>query len=181
MIRPRHRCWLGRPKRWGLHLETGRAHPLSHPRRATRGQSPARPGTAGHQDHRSQSEVLRILDDHGQLSLTGIGELLVCESGRNPSRRVDRLVGEGLVERVVAAEDRRRVTVSLTSTGREMEAAVRTVEKRLYLDLDTAAAGLDLGPALKILRALSAGQPAGNALERRVDALRTHDNLPGAL
>jgi DNA-binding MarR family transcriptional regulator len=106
---------------------------------------------------------------------------LVCESGRNPSRLVDRLVGGGLVERVVAAEDRRRVTVSLTSTGREMEAAVRTVEKRLYLDLDTAAAGLDLGPALKILRALSARQPAGNALERRVDALRTHDNLPGAL
>ena len=41
----------------------------------------------------SQSEVLRILGDHGPLSLTGLGELLVCESGRNPSRLVDRLVG----------------------------------------------------------------------------------------
>src|SRR5665811_1491799 len=33
----------------------------------------------------SQSEVLRILADHGPLSLTGLGELLVCESGTSPS------------------------------------------------------------------------------------------------
>ena len=41
----------------------------------------------------SQSEVLRILGDHGPLSLTGLGELLVCESGTNPSWLVDRLSG----------------------------------------------------------------------------------------
>jgi DNA-binding MarR family transcriptional regulator len=123
----------------------------------------------------SQSEVLRILGDHGPLSLTGLGELLVCESGNNPSRLVDRLVSGGLVERVVAADDRRQVTLSLTSAGREMEAAVRAVEERLYLDLDAAVVDLDLGPVLHILRRLSAGEPAGNALERRINEQPHHD------
>jgi DNA-binding MarR family transcriptional regulator len=106
----------------------------------------------------SQSEVLRILGDHGPLSLTGLGELLVCESGKNPSRLVDRLVGAGLVKRVVAADDRRQVTLSLTDAGREMEAAVRVVEERLYIDLDTASVGVDLHPVIQVLRRLSAGE-----------------------
>lgn len=118
----------------------------------------------------SQSEVLRILGDHGPLSLTGLGELLVCESGRNPSRLVDRLVGVGLVERVAAVEDRRQVTLSLTRAGREMEAAVRAVEERLYVDLEAAVAGVDLAPVIDVLRALSAGEPSGDALRRRIAA-----------
>ena len=118
----------------------------------------------------SQSEVLRILGDHGPLSLTGLGELLVCESGSNPSRLVERLVGAGLVERVVAAEDRRQVTLSLTYAGREMEAAVRAVEERLYVDLDAVSVGVDLQPVIQVLRLLSAGEPAGDALEKRIAA-----------
>ena len=118
----------------------------------------------------SQSEVLRILGDHGPLSLTGLGELLVCESGSNPSRLVDRLVGAGLVQRVVAAEDRRQVTLSLTHAGREMEAAVRAVEERLYVDLDAVSVGVDLQPVIQVLRLLSAGEPAGDALEKRIAA-----------
>ena len=118
----------------------------------------------------SQSEVLRILGDHGPLSLTGLGELLVCESGSNPSRLVDRLVGAGLVQRVVAAEDRRQVTLSLTRAGGEMEAAVRAVEERLYVELEAAAAGADLAPVIEVLRRLSAGEPSGDALQRRVAA-----------
>jgi DNA-binding MarR family transcriptional regulator len=118
----------------------------------------------------SQSEVVRILGDHGPLSLTGLGDLLVCESGRNPSRLVDRLVGGGLVERVVAVEDRRQVTLSLTQAGRATEAAVRAVEERLYVDLEAAAAGVDLAPVIEVLRRLSAGEPSGDALQRRVVA-----------
>lgn len=118
----------------------------------------------------SQSEVLRILGDHGPLSLTGLGELLVCESGTNPSRLVDRLVGAGLVERVVAADDRRQVTLSLTDAGRETEGAVRVVEERLYVDVDAASVGLDVDPVIETLRRLSAGEPAGDALEHRISA-----------
>lgn len=118
----------------------------------------------------SQSEVLRILADHGPLSLTGLGELLVCESGTSPSRLVDRLVRGGLVERVVAADDRRQITLSLTGAGREMEAAVRVVEERLYLVLDAASVGEDVGPVIEVLRRLSEGEPAGDALKNRIDA-----------
>jgi DNA-binding MarR family transcriptional regulator len=118
----------------------------------------------------SQSEVLRILGDHEPLSLAGVGDFLVCESGRNPSRLVDRLVGMGLVERVVAADDRRQVTLTLTDAGWAAEAAVRDVEERLYRDLDAASVGVDLGPVIEMLGRLSAGKPAGDALEFRVAA-----------
>jgi MarR family transcriptional regulator, organic hydroperoxide resistance regulator len=52
------------------------------------------------------------------LTLSGLGELLVCESGTNPSRLVDRLVIQGLVERTRSATDGREVLLQLTSTGR---------------------------------------------------------------
>lgn len=118
----------------------------------------------------SQAEVLRVLGDREPLSLSGLGELLVCESGTNPSRLVDRLVGAGLVERATAADDRRHVTLALTEAGRAAERAVRAVEDRLYAELDAAAEGLDPRPAVELLRRLSAGEPAGEALGRRSTA-----------
>ena len=122
----------------------------------------------------SQSEVLRILGDHAPLSLTGLGELLICESGTNPSRLVDRLVGAGMIERAVDDDDRRHVTLTLTPAGHGTEAAVRDVEDRLYADLDAATAGLDLRPVIDTLRLLSAGQLAGAALQNRL----THASEP---
>jgi DNA-binding MarR family transcriptional regulator len=116
----------------------------------------------------SQSEVLRVLGDHAPLSLTGLGELLVCESGKSPSRLVDRLVGAGLVERATAPDDRRHVTLRLTGTGRDAEAAVRDVEERLYADLDASTASLDMRPVIEGLRLLSAGQLAGKAVQNRI-------------
>ena len=118
----------------------------------------------------AQAEVLRILADHAPLTLTGIGELLVCESGTNPSRLVDRLVGAGLVERTIAAHDRRQLTLALSDTGRAAEAAVREVEGRLYADLDAASVDVDMRLVTEALRRLSAGGPAGIALERRIAA-----------
>jgi MarR family transcriptional regulator, organic hydroperoxide resistance regulator len=130
----------------------------------------------------AQSEVLRILGDHAPLSLTGLGELLVCESGTNPSRLVDRLVGVGLIERIVDLDDRRHVTLTLTTAGHAIEAAVRDVENRLYADLDAATTGLDLQPVFDALRLLSAGQLAGAALQNRLthanDTPETRADLP---
>ena len=120
----------------------------------------------------SQSEVLRILGDHAPLSLTGLGELLVRESGKNPSRLLDGLVGAGLIERVTAHDDRRPVTLTLTGAGRAAEAGVRDVEERLYVDLDAATAGLDMRPVIEALRQLSAGQLAGNAVQNRISRHR---------
>lgn len=118
----------------------------------------------------SQAEVLRILADHEPLTLSGLGALLVCESGTNPSRLVDRLVDAGLVTRVDALDDRRRVELTLTATGRERESAVRSVEERLYAAIDSAFAGIDAEPAIELLRRLSAGEASGIALSKRIQA-----------
>ena len=115
----------------------------------------------------AQSEVLRILGDHEPLTLSGVGELLVCESGSNPSRLVDRLVSAGLVERVASADDRRQVTLTLSPEGRRAESGVRDIEAALYARIDAALEGIDAGPGLELLRRLSAGEPAGAALAKR--------------
>lgn len=122
----------------------------------------------------SQAEVLRILGDHQPLTLSGLGALLVCESGTNPSRLVDRLVDAGLVARVDALDDRRRVELTLTAAGRERESAVRSVEERLYAVIDSAFAGIDAEPAIEVLRRLSVGEASGIALSKRI---RANDEL----
>jgi DNA-binding MarR family transcriptional regulator len=118
----------------------------------------------------SQAEVLRILGDHAPLTLSGLGALLVCESGTNPSRLVDRLVEAGLVARVNSLDDRRRVELTLTPAGRERESAVRSVEERLYDAIDSAFAGIAAEPSIELLRRLSAGEASGIALSRRIQA-----------
>ena len=50
----------------------------------------------------AQSEALRILGDHAPMTLTDVGRMLVCESGTNPSRIIDRLVDSGI--RLVSAQ-----------------------------------------------------------------------------
>jgi len=42
--------------------------------------------------------------------------------------------------------------------------------ERLYVDLDAVSVGVDLAPVIEALRLLSAGEPAGDALEKRVAA-----------
>ncbi|HEY0259873.1 MAG TPA: MarR family transcriptional regulator [Lacisediminihabitans sp.] len=115
----------------------------------------------------AQSEALRILGDHEPLTLTGLGEMLVCDSGSNPSRLVDRLVSAGLVERKPGTHDRRQVTLSLTPAGHAAESAVRRIESAFYAELDDALHDVDLAPIIRLLGRLSEGSPAGRALARR--------------
>lgn len=115
----------------------------------------------------SQAEVLRLLDERQPLSLTGLGELLVCESGTNPSRLVDRLVTTGLVRRNVAEHDRRNVELSLTDDGRTAAGRVAEVEAELYQFIDGALGDRDPSSITAFLWALVADRPAGDALSRR--------------
>jgi len=112
----------------------------------------------------SQAEVLRILGDHEPLSLSALGELLVCESGTNPSRLVDGLVVAGLVERVPGT-DRRRVELTLTIAGREREAQVGVIENAMYDAIDEV---ITSGDVLAVLRNASAGSPSGSAVAKRI-------------
>jgi DNA-binding MarR family transcriptional regulator len=115
----------------------------------------------------AQAEVLRLLQDRQPLTLTGLGELLVCESGTNPSRLVDRLVTPGLVHRVEAVHDRRQVELTLTPGGRRLARQIAAVEARLYRDLEAAGVDHDMAAVIAYLRTLVAGRPAGEAVARR--------------
>ena len=117
----------------------------------------------------SQAEVIRILADHQPLTLRGLGELLVCETGTNPSRLVDRLVTMGAVTRQPAADDRREVELTLTTEGKRLAGRIATIEDKLYRTLDAAAAGRNIDDTIALLRAFVSDLPAGQALARRIE------------
>jgi DNA-binding MarR family transcriptional regulator len=115
----------------------------------------------------SQAEVVRVLQERGPLTLNGLGELLVCESGNSPSRLVDRLVATGLVRREVAAHDRRHVELSVTDEGAQLGRRITEIENELYRSIDAAAEGRDVEEVMGFLRAFVGDLPAGQALARR--------------
>ncbi|PUB25972.1 DNA-binding MarR family transcriptional regulator [Promicromonospora sp. AC04] len=115
----------------------------------------------------SQAEVVRVLADYQPLTLAGLGELLVCETGGSPSRLVDRLVTVGLVDRGAGATDRRRVTLALTADGERLAARIAEVEERLYERIDGLTTGTPVSEALTLLRAFAGAFPAGQAVVRR--------------
>jgi DNA-binding MarR family transcriptional regulator len=115
----------------------------------------------------SQAEVVRVLQERGPLTLGGLGELLVCESGNSPSRLVDRMVATGLVRREVAAHDRRHVELSVTDEGARLGRRIIEIENDLYRSIDAAAEGRDVEEVMEFLRAFVGDLPAGQALARR--------------
>lgn len=116
----------------------------------------------------SQAEAIRVLGEFGPLSLRSLGELLICESGNNPSRLVDRLVVAGLVQRDDSAHDRRQVTLSLTQDGERADKEVGLIEEEFYRRIEDLVAEVDLTANIGFLFALSSGTPAGSALQGRL-------------
>lgn len=115
----------------------------------------------------SQAEVIRVLADRQPLTLAGLGELLVCETGTNPSRLVDRLVAAGLVGREQGSHDRRHVTLTLTDRGIDASVRIAEAESNLYETIDDLTEGTPVPETLATLRALASHFPAGHALDRR--------------
>ena len=115
----------------------------------------------------SQAEVLRVLRDHGPMTLTALGDLLVCETGNSPSRLVERLVARGLVQRDQDPVDRRSLALNLTSEGRRLSRRVVTCEERLYRVIDDLVAEQPVDQVIQTLRSLADVFPSGQALARR--------------
>jgi len=124
----------------------------------------------------SQAEVLRVLADHQPLTIAGLGELLVCETGTNPSRLVDRLVTTGAIERTPGAHDRREVELTLTAKGKRLARRIATIEDALYRTLDRAAAGRNVDETLGLLRTFVNDLPAGQALIRRIERTSANES-----
>jgi len=115
----------------------------------------------------SQAEVLRVLADHAPLTLSGLGSLLVCESGSSPSRLVDRVVAQGLVNRRPGTTDGREVELTLTPEGERLAVEVAVIEDAMYAAID-AIGGQDARPTRDFLRTFVDGSPSGQALARRI-------------
>lgn len=118
----------------------------------------------------SQAEVLRVLADHGPQSLMGLGGMLVCDSGTNPSRLVDRLVLAGFVERNESATDRRHVELTLTAAGRKKQIQVGAAEATVLEPMAGTITSGELAAAVAVLEKLTDGSPSGDALQQRLAA-----------
>ena len=114
----------------------------------------------------SQAEVIRVLADHGPLSLVDLGVLLVCETG-SPSRLVDGLVAATLLERMPAVDDRRRVILSLTDAGRKKESSIRAVEATLHGFIEQTLSPAEITSINTTLHKFVSGRPAGIAVVKR--------------
>ncbi|GAA4857358.1 hypothetical protein GCM10025787_47160 [Saccharopolyspora rosea] len=122
----------------------------------------------------AQAEVIRILSDHQPLTLNGLGELLVCDSGQSPSRLIGRLVAKGFIERQPSDTDRRAVELTLTGEGTDLAEQVTQAEDNLYAAISTALDQQDTRPLADVLWTLVAGTPAGQALARRAGKANGH-------
>ena len=114
----------------------------------------------------AQADALLVIGQAGPLSLKELGELLIAEAG-HPSRLVDRLVEAKLVERRPAEDDRRRVVLSLTKRGRNLEQRI-LVARQVVLELGHALlAERDLDALLELFRELLQVTPFAELIERR--------------
>jgi DNA-binding MarR family transcriptional regulator len=121
----------------------------------------------------SQAEVLRVLQDHEPLSLIALGDLLVCETG-SPSRLVQGLVEDSLVERLPSSTDKRMVTLTLTKAGKDIAAKVVAIESQFYEGFAHIIKDAPLAEILRLLWRYVGDKPAGKALARRAGRVTEH-------
>ncbi|BCG58016.1 MarR family winged helix-turn-helix transcriptional regulator [Paenibacillus sp. URB8-2] len=114
----------------------------------------------------SQAEVLRILDEWKTLSLKDLGHLLICESG-SPSRLLERMCADGLVEKVVDPKDSRYVILQLTTQGLEKAKLVDGIEQGLYEQLMQLYSEEELETINSLLFRFLKGQSLADTLKRR--------------
>ncbi|MER9326208.1 MarR family transcriptional regulator [Mesorhizobium sp. M0152] len=127
----------------------------------------------------SQGEVISCLSTGGEMSLSSLGKLLVCETG-SPSRLVDTLVGRGIVDRRENALDRRQVTLALTEEGKQLAKGIVEVEDKLYGWVSQRLGAEGIVIAVGQLRHLVDGTPSGDAIARRKLERKSFDEpLPG--
>lgn len=119
----------------------------------------------------AQAEVMQVLDQFGELSLSELGERLVCETG-SPSRLVKSMVKAGLINRKADPEDARALRLSLADKSKDLINKVNQVE-----DLYNQSVGeltqdlpIPMETVLAVLHKFLSGTPAGRAVMLRKQA-----------
>ncbi|CAM2914579.1 winged helix DNA-binding protein [Paenibacillus sediminis] len=79
----------------------------------------------------SQAEAIRVIETQQPLSLKDLGSLLICETG-SPSRLVERMVKDELIEKIIHPEDSRFVLLRLTKKGEKIAEKVKIIEEKVY-------------------------------------------------
>jgi MarR family transcriptional regulator, organic hydroperoxide resistance regulator len=131
----------------------------------------------------AQADAIAVLGQAGTLSLRELGELLIAEAG-HPSRLVDRLVAAGLVERRVSDDDRRRIELTLTPKGQQLERQIQKARADLFALARSLIGDRDIQPVLDFLRDLteySSFRELVNrrrALDEQQDAAASQERAP---
>lgn len=113
----------------------------------------------------SQAEVLRILDEHGALTLKELGEYVICEDA-SPSRLVAGMVSKGLLSRSISVRDKRAIDLSLTTAGQKFASDIKRIESNFYEQF----ASLDASQVeslSQLLRLLISDTDASRKFEKR--------------
>lgn len=120
----------------------------------------------------AQADAITVIGQAEPLSLKRLGDLLIAEAG-HPSRLVDRLVGAGYVERLASEDDRRRVVLSLTKSGRRLRAKIEEVRQEVLLLAHGLMGERDIAPMLELLLAMLEHTPYKELIDRRRELFDT--------
>jgi MarR family transcriptional regulator, organic hydroperoxide resistance regulator len=115
----------------------------------------------------SQAEVIGILEKHEPLSLKDLGMLLICENG-SPSRLVDRMVKDNIVEKTPDANDSRFVKLRLSEKGRLLSKQLESVVgDALNHEVEQTFTEQELEQTIAVMAKFLSGSPLSEALKRR--------------
>ena len=104
----------------------------------------------------AQHRVLLLLDEHGELSVNAIAELLAVNQS-NASRHTTRLVELGLLTRDQAPHDARAVVLRPTGVGRRRVEAVRDARLR---EIRAVLGRMEVSDVRRVIEALRAFEEA---------------------
>jgi len=116
----------------------------------------------------AQAEVLQVLDQFDPLTLSELGERLVCETG-SPSRLVKHMVKAGYIIRTRDPLDGRAVRLALSDKAKAIMPQLNQLEADYNASVGELATDLPipLKTALDVLRGLLKDSPSGRAIELR--------------
>jgi DNA-binding MarR family transcriptional regulator len=114
----------------------------------------------------SQAEVIRVLDQTQPISLKELGSLLVCEAG-SPSRLIDRMAADGLLEKIVSPADARYLLLQLSDKGKKKAAHIKDFEEKMYEDLERLFTPNELAGVADTLQKLLSHFPIAETLRKR--------------
>lgn len=100
----------------------------------------------------SQNEILKILSIKNGLSISQLGDLLICGSD-NPSRLVERLFIKGLIEKQKNAVDARINNIFITNKGKALLEKTTLIEDQFNLQIEKTLQGkIDVYELMSVLQ-----------------------------